>query len=185
MPRLTLIGFRGTGKTTVAAALASRFACGWEDADVVFEQRAGCSVADFFARHGEPAFRDRETELLSELLGTCEGVLATGGGVVLREANRALLSARGRPVVWLDASVDAVRARLSSDPTTAARRPALTGGDPFAEVERLMSERHPLYASVADFRVDTSSMESEAVVEKIAGWIASWLPGQADTDGGR
>lgn len=173
MPRLTLVGFRGTGKTTIASLLASRLGCDWQDADVVFERRGGVTVADFFASHGEPAFRDRETELLGELLATCDGVLATGGGVVVREANRLLLANSGRPVVWLDATPERVRERLAADPATVARRPSLTGGDPFAEIERLLREREPFYAAVSDLRVDTSRMPPEAVVDRIAAWLES------------
>ncbi len=176
MPRLTLVGFRGTGKTTVASAVASRLGCEWRDADVAFERQAGVTVAEFFASHGEPAFRDRETELLSGLLATCEGVLATGGGVVVREANRRLLADRGRPVVWLDATPESVRQRLEADPTTAARRPSLTGGDPFAEVERLLREREPLYAEVAELRMDRSGLAADAVTDRILAWLASHRP---------
>jgi shikimate kinase len=173
MPRLTLVGFRGTGKTTVASAVASRLGCDWQDADVAFERQAGLTVAEFFASHGEPAFRDRETELLSRLLATCDGVLATGGGVVVREANRRLLVERGRPIVWLDATSESVRRRLEADPSTAMRRPSLTGGDPFAEVERLLRDREPLYAEVADLRIDTSHISPQEVVDRIAAWIGS------------
>lgn len=171
MPRLTLVGFRGTGKTTVASALASRLGCDWQDADVAFERQSGVTVADFFASHGEPAFRDRETELLAHLLSTCAGVLATGGGVVVREVNRRLLAEHGRPVVWLDATPESVRARLAADPATAARRPSLTGDGPFTEVERLLREREPCYAAVADLRIDTSRLAAGAVVERIVAWL--------------
>lgn len=171
MPRLTLVGFRGTGKTTVASLLASRLGCDWQDADVAFERQSGVTVAEFFASHGEPAFRDRETDLLARLLSTCTGVLATGGGVVVREANRLLLTESGRPVVWLDATPERVRERLAVDPATAVRRPSLTGDDPFAEVEQLLREREPFYAAVSDLRVDTSRLSPEAVVEQIVAWL--------------
>lgn len=173
MPRLTLVGFRGTGKSTVAEAVASRFGCGWHDADVEFERRFGGSVAGFFAAHGEQAFRDREEELLEQLLGGCAGVLSTGGGVVLRPGNRRRLLERGRPIVWLDASAEAVRSRLARDPSTSGRRPSLTGDDPFAEVEKLLAEREPLYAEVADLRLDTTDSSPEAVVVRIVDWLGT------------
>ena len=171
MPRVTLVGFRGTGKTTVAGMVASRLGCGWHDADAEFERRYGGSVAGFFATHGEQAFRDREEELLEQLLGGCPGVLSTGGGVVLRERNRRRLLDRGRPVVWLDASAAAVRSRLAKDPSTAERRPSLTGDDPFAEVTRLLAERELLYAEVADLRLDTTDLPPETVVVRILDWL--------------
>lgn len=182
MPRITLVGFRGTGKTTVAASLAARLGCGWRDADAAFEERFGVAVTEFFARHGEPAFRDRESELLSDLVDECVGVLSTGGGVVVREVNRRLLVGRGRPVVWLDASPEAVRHRLAADPVTAARRPSLTGDDPVVEAERLLREREPLYASVADLRLDTSLLTVEEVVGRIEKWLGSRPPARERHD---
>jgi shikimate kinase len=134
MPRITLIGYRGTGKTTVAERLARRLSCSWSDADAVLEEKIGCSIAALVRDRGEPAFRDEESLVLEQLLSGFPGVLATGGGVVLRPANRAALRGCGRPVVWLTASADVVRGRLALDPTTASRRPGLTGGDPLAEV---------------------------------------------------
>lgn len=173
MPRLTLVGFRGTGKSTVAEAVASTLGCGWHDADVEFERRFGGSVAGFFATHGEQAFRDREEQLLEQLLRSCPGVLSTGGGVVLRPRNRQLLLDRGRPIVWLDASAETVRSRLAKDPSTSERRPSLTGDDPFAEVDQLLAEREALYAEVADLRLDTTGVPPEAVVVRIVDWLGT------------
>ncbi|NBP79936.1 shikimate kinase, partial [bacterium] len=91
MPRVTLIGYRGVGKTSVARQLADRIGCAWCDADVELERRQGRSIADIITQDGEPAFRDAEERLLIDLLADFDGVLATGGGVVLREVNRTLL----------------------------------------------------------------------------------------------
>src|SRR5262245_25909137 len=93
LSRLFLIGPRGSGKTTVAALVAGRLGWDWVDADTVLERRAGMSVRAVFAAEGEPGFRDRESAVLAELCRLGRHVIATGGGVVLREPNRQLLRA--------------------------------------------------------------------------------------------
>ena len=179
MPRVTLIGYRGTGKSTVAAALASRLGCGWQDADSVLEERLGCTIATLVRDRGEPAFRDAEAAILVDLLGSEPGVLSTGGGVVLRPENRRLLRERGRPVIWLTAPAGVIRSRLAADPTTPDRRPPLTGRDPLAEVEDALTAREPLYRECADIAFDTAASPPDDVAERIIAWLAS------DGGGGR
>jgi shikimate kinase len=170
MPRLTLVGYRGTGKSTVGALLARRLGCGWADADVVLEERVGCTIAAIVRDRGEPAFRDVESAVLGDLLARDDLVLATGGGVVLRAENRRLLVERGRPVVWLQAPADVIRARLAADPTTRDRRPALAGGDPLAEVEGALAAREPLYRECADLAVDAATEDPTAIADRILAW---------------
>lgn len=172
MPRVTLIGYRGTGKTTVAALLAERLGCAWLDADVRLEEKLGCSIAAFIGARGEPAFRDEEAALLGELLEHFPGVVATGGGVVLRPANRELLRRLGRPVVWLTAPAGVIRGRLAADPTTQSRRPALAGGDPLAEVAQALSDREPLYRACADVVIDGAVDPPSIVAERIIARLA-------------
>jgi shikimate kinase len=186
MPRITLIGYRGTGKSTVAALLGDRLGCGWCDADLVLEHQVGCSIAALVRSRGESAFRDAETTVLAELLDRFPGVVATGGGAVLRVENRALLRGVGRPVVWLTAPAEVIRRRLAADPTTADRRPALaastTGGlvghgDPLAEVDAALVQREPLYRECADFQVDTAAASSIAVADQVVAWLGrGWTP---------
>lgn len=195
MPCVTLIGYRGTGKSTVAALLAERLACGWCDADVVLERTIGRSIASLVRERGEPAFRDEEAAVLVELLGSVGGVLSTGGGVVLRTENREALQASGRPLVWLTATADVIRRRLAADPTTAARRPALAQppagdrpeqGDPLAEVAAALADREPLYRACADFQIDTSIATPDAVAARIVAWLRTeWSThaGNASRDG--
>lgn len=171
MPLVTLIGYRGTGKSTVARLLAERLTAPWVDADAVLEERLGCTITALVGERGEAAFRDAEAEVLADLLGTFRGVLATGGGVVVREANRRLLADRGRPVVWLTAPVAVIRQRLAADPVTADRRPALHGNDVLAEVEAMVREREPLYRSCADYSIDTAPHSPAAVVGQIVAWL--------------
>lgn len=174
MPRVTLIGYRGTGKSTVAALLGETLGCGWCDADAELERKLGVTIAKLVREAGEPRFRDEEETVLADLLRRFPGVVATGGGVVLRPANRALLRRAGRPVVWLTATAEAVKRRLAADPTTADRRPALAapgGGDPLAEVETTLAYREPLYRECADVRFDTSAMPPRETVARIVSWL--------------
>jgi len=192
MPRITLIGYRGTGKSTVAALLGDRLGCGWCDADTRLEQRAGCSIAALVASRGEPAFRDLEETVLAELVAGFPGVLSTGGGAVLRAGNREVLRRSGRPVVWLTATADVVRARLAADPGTADRRPALSraaagsaaAGDPLAEVAETLLAREPLYRRCADLRVDTSRASPADVAAEIVAWLGNaWVARPGETGG--
>lgn len=176
MPRITLIGYRGTGKSTVAALVAARLGCRWTDADEVLERKHGCTIAGFIRDRGEPAFRAAETEVLADLLAAADGVVATGGGVVTMPENRRLLRRLGRPVVWLTAQADVVRHRLAADPSTADRRPALAGVDPFAEVEATIAAREPLYRECADLEIDTARSAPESLAEVIVHWLDSRRP---------
>lgn len=178
MPRITLIGYRGTGKSTVASRLAALLGCGVDDADEALEKRVGCSIAVLIRDRGEPAFRDEESRVLADLLDRRGGVLSTGGGVVLRPANRELLRGRGRPVVWLTASPAVVHDRIAADPATPERRPSLVGpdgttpADLMADVTAALATREPLYRECADVAIDTSSEPPDAVARRIVAWLA-------------
>jgi shikimate kinase len=156
-----LVGYRGTGKTTVARLLAHHLGWQWLDADDVLERRAGLSIRQVFEAEGEAGFRRRESAILEELCGLRQHVIATGGGVVQSAANRERLKAAGR-VVWLTADVQTIRRRLENDRTTAERRPALTVGG-LAEIKELLRAREPLYRAVANLTVDTSGRTPEEV----------------------
>lgn len=163
--RVFLIGYRGTGKSTVARLLAERLGWAWSDADALLETRAGLSVRQIFASEGEAGFRERESLLLAELCGMERLVIATGGGVILRPANRELIRAGGI-AVWLTADPSTLWDRLEGDATTAERRPTLTVGGR-AEVEQLLRDREPHYRACAHFAVDTVGRSPEHVAEEI------------------
>lgn len=162
---IVLIGYRGTGKTTVARLLARRLGWDWADADAELEARHGRSVRQIFAEEGEAGFRDKEAALLAELCGRPRQVLATGGGVVLREANRERLRAAGLRV-WLTADPDTIWRRLQQDATTAQRRPALTVGGR-EEVVELLRAREPLYRDCADLRIATDHRDPDTIAHEI------------------
>jgi shikimate kinase len=161
----------------VAALLGDRLRVPWLDADAVLEARAGAPVAAIVAGRGEAALRDLESEVLRDLLPAFAGVVATGGGVVLRPENRALLREAGRPVVWLTAPAEVIRGRLAADPLTATRRPALAGRDPLDEVAEACAVREPLYRETADVAFDTRQASPDAVAAEIIAWLDSGTGG--------
>ena len=155
---LTLIGYRATGKTTLARLLAERLGWDWIDADVEIERRAGKTITRIFAEQGEPAFRDLEAEVIAELCRRDRLVLAAGGGAPLRPASRQAMRQAG-PVVWLTAQPETILARMSTDATSAVRRPKLTDRKPLDEIVQLLQTREPIYRESAHLVVDTEGKE--------------------------
>ena len=172
---LALIGYRGSGKTTVAEHLAHRLRWHWLDADAEIESRAGKSIADIFSQDGEHAFRTLETAVLSHLLHCSNTILALGGGAVLREENRRHLrevcAAGGGKVIWLKASPETLWRRIQADTTTAARRPNLTVAGGLNEIHELLAHREDLYRQCADHTIDTDGKALDQVASEIAALI--------------
>jgi shikimate kinase len=164
-----LVGYRGTGKSTVARVLAARLGWEWRDADAVLESKNGRSITDIFEKDGEPKFREMEAAVLVELCQLSRVVIATGGGVVLREENRELMRRTGR-VIWLTANLDTIWTRMQSDAAEGRPRPALTVGGR-AEIEELLRVREPLYRACAEFSVETANRTTEEIVQQIVSRI--------------
>jgi len=167
-PNLVLVGPMGAGKTSIGKRLAERFGLAFFDADREIESQTGADVSTIFDCEGEPGFRARERAMLAELLEDRGRLVATGGGAVLDEGNRALLRERGF-VVHLHADVEAQVARLARDRT----RPLLQRPDREAVLEALAAERAPLYAEVADLSYDTSRQSCTEAAEALAGLLAT------------
>lgn len=144
MTRLFLIGPMGSGKTTVGRFLARRLDLEFLDLDQEIERRCGVDVSVIFDIEGESGFRTRETNMLDELTRRDGILLATGGGTVLSQANREMLSSRGL-VVWLKTSVGQQLRRLERD----QRRPLLQAPDRETRLESLAEARNPLYRDCA------------------------------------
>lgn len=151
---LILIGYRGTGKTTLAKPLAARLDWTAVDADVELERRAGRTIRQIFDEGGESEFRRLERETLVELLGRERLVIAAGGGAIIDADTRRDFKAAG-PVVWLKASVATIEQRLYGDATTEQRRPNLTSSGGRQEIEQLLTQREPLYRECATLEVST------------------------------
>jgi shikimate kinase len=164
-PPIFLIGPRGSGKSTIARLLAQRLGWDWVDADDVLELRHGKAIRAIFAEEGEGGFRDKEAAVLVELCGRRRCVVSTGGGVVVREANRVLLRNSGC-VVWLTADAATLWRRLQEDARTGERRPVLTVGGQ-AEVEDLLHVRERWYRECAHLAVRTEGRSPEAVADEI------------------
>jgi shikimate kinase len=168
--RLALIGPRGSGKSATGRALTRWVDAPFVDADQELQRRAGKTIAAIFADEGEAGFRDREEALLAEILTWPAFVLSTGGGVVLREANRQRLATLPL-VVWLSAEPAILWQRIQADHASVSTRPNLAGGG-LAEVEQVVAARQPLYASVATHRIETTDLRPDEVLTAVLALVA-------------
>lgn len=166
--KIILIGYRATGKTSLAAILGKRYDIAAVDTDPLIEQEAGKTIRQIFADDGETVFRDIEAQVVAKVLASPEPkVIATGGGVPLRVSSRALLKESGI-VFWLTASAETIFRRMYGDETTADRRPALTGRGPLEEIEFLLEQRADAYRDAADMTIDTENRDLETIAGEIA-----------------
>lgn len=165
---LFLVGMMAAGKTTLGRCLANSLRRQFLDSDLEIERRTGADVAWIFDVEGEEGFRDREQKVLDELTRRSGVVLATGGGAVLREANRDNLRARGT-VVYVKADVDQIVERTRRD----RGRPLLQGGDLRDRVTALVREREHLYRETAHMVCRTRGRSSKMLAEEILKALAS------------
>jgi len=176
---VTLIGYRGTGKTSVAGPLAARLGFEAIDADAEIEHRARRTIRQIFAEAGEPAFRALEHEVMAELLGRNRLVIAAGGGAVLDRETRARIEAAG-PAVWLRASVETIERQVAGDAATRDRRPDLTASGGRREIEEMLAIREPIYRRCATITVDIDGRTIDEIVEEI---LVGLSPGLQEGEG--
>ena len=157
-----LVGLMGAGKTTIGRQLARTLKIPFYDSDKAIEERTGVDIPTIFEFEGEEGFRNREQKMLQQLTEIKGIVMATGGGAVLREENRQLLSENGF-VIYLHCDVDKLLERTRRD----SQRPLLNTQDPKERLESLFEQRKPLYTSIADFTIDTGILQSKDVVTQI------------------
>lgn len=160
---IILIGFMGSGKTSVGIRLSYGMKRTLLDTDKWIEQRQKMSVSEIFAQKGEAAFRQMETDCIKELLVTVKGqIISVGGGLPMKQENRELLRQLGT-VYYLQVTPEAVYERLKRDTT----RPLLQVADPKARIRELLAERAPIYESCADCVIDVTGKEFDEIMGEI------------------
>ncbi len=167
---IVLVGMMGSGKSTVGRRLAARLRLPFVDADHEIEQRhGGMTIAEIFAVHGEPYFRDGEARVIAALLDSGPQVLATGGGAFLREDTRERIRGKGVSI-WLKAEGDVILRRVKKR----ADRPLLQTADPAATIERRSAERSPVYR-LADLTISSRDVAHDKIVDECLDALHAYL----------
>ena len=165
---MVLVGLMGSGKSILGKQLASRLSLELVDLDDSIVAQVGKTIPEIFKDEGEEAFRAWESKVLAEALAQDnEQIIATGGGAVLSAENRVLMK-QGGHVIWLDASPEVLAQRIAGD----TNRPLLDDVDPLFKMISLATQRNPLYAEVADLRVDTEKLSDKEAVAKIINFLS-------------
>lgn len=166
MKNIYLIGFMGTGKSTVGTMLAETLGTKCIEMDELIQKRQQMSITEIFDAFGERYFRDLETELLHSLVDEEQIVVSCGGGSVLRNENAEIMKQSGR-IILLTASPETVYKRVRDSKT----RPILNGHMSIAEIRSLMEKRKVRYDAVADVKIATDEKSAEAICAEIVQWI--------------
>ena len=162
-PHLILIGFMGSGKTSIGRGLSYKLRRAFHDTDRMIEEKEGMSISEIFASKGEGAFRQMETEVLREIRDDRIGrIYSLGGGTPVRMGNQPLIKKCGT-VCYLRITAEEVYERLKGDTT----RPLLQCDDPLSRIRELIAKRGPAYERCADIIVDTGSISRNQVMEAI------------------
>lgn len=172
LPLVVLTGFRATGKTAVGKILADLLGYRFIDTDEVITGLLGCSIAESVERDGWQPFRDIEEDVLKELAGEENAVVATGGGAVLHRKTWQKLYNQAF-VIWLRADVATILSRLGADVKTAMQRPSLSGQDQETEIVALLAEREPMYRAGADMIIDTENSTPQRLAATIFSTVIS------------
>ncbi|ETR68206.1 MAG: Shikimate kinase [Candidatus Magnetoglobus multicellularis str. Araruama] len=160
---ISLIGYRGTGKSVVAEILSNRLQMKSIGMDARIVEKAGKSIPDIVDSQGWTAFRDMESDVVRELTALDNIIIDTGGGVIERSENINTMKANAC-IFWLKASTQTIVSRIQGD----TERPSLTGEKSFTdEVDEVLKRRTPIYASAAQYEIDTEHLSPEQVADKI------------------
>lgn len=167
---ITIIGYRGSGKTSIARPLAAKL--GWKsiDSDDVIEEKAKKSIREIFEDKGEPHFRMLEKEVMKDLLQEKELIIAAGGGAILDQESREIMKNSGA-VIWLQASVEDLSKRIAADSQTSSRRPGLTPLGVQDEISQVLHDREPMYRDAATFIIDTTQKSPAEIVSEALQFI--------------
>ena len=167
---VVLIGYRGTGKTTVGRVLAEKLGRPFYDADTYLEVKCGRTISDMVAMEGWAFFRQREKEVIEELASLDNCVIATGGGAVMNDENVTALRRHGQ-FILLTADIPTMVSRIRADNASHEQRPDLLGVDIIEETKTVLKERMPVYKNVANFIVDTTESTVEEVVATVGALV--------------
>lgn len=171
---IVLIGYRCTGKTSVGKKLAGMLKIPFYDTDDLIKKETGAAIMELVAKKGWPFFRAKEREVIARLAELEGSVLALGGGAVRDVRNFDRLKRNG-VFVWLRADTEVIAARMGCDPGSPEQRPSLTNSDPVAEIGDVLRQRLPDYEKAADFSIDTSAIDIDAVAGSIREWLDNRL----------
>ncbi len=164
---MVLIGYRGTGKSTVGKMLAARLGRELISTDAEIVKRAKRSIPEIVAQQGWEYFRDVESAVCQDLAGRDQLVIDTGGGVVLRPQNVEVLKRNGK-LIWLTATIETITSRIGGD----TQRPSLTGTKTFVEeIAEVLQDRMPKYKASADYVIQTDDRSIPQVVETILAFM--------------
>lgn len=167
---IVLVGFMGTGKTSVGVKLADALDMNFIDTDDLIEKNSHKSISDIFAHKGEEYFRNLESQVVDKVCKLKGYVIATGGGIVKREKNVEKLKTTG-VIFCLSATPEIILQRTSDY----NHRPLLQVEDPLSHIKKMLNEREPFYAC-ADYKIDTSNISIDQVVEKIINILRCFFP---------
>jgi shikimate kinase len=165
---MILLGYRGSGKTTIGRRLAEQLHMPFIDTDDLITAMADCSIREIFEQKGESYFRDLESEAVREVCAQ-SAIIALGGGAVMREQNRTHLIASPHRRVYLRCDAQSLHDRIHADPRTAQNRPSLTHlGGGIEEIRSLLAILEPLYRAVMTDEVDVTSLSTAQVAQQLA-----------------
>lgn len=171
-----LIGYRGSGKSTVGKVLAHRLDRPFVDTDDLIESESGMTIKEIFATRGEPWFRDLEAKIVSEVSRRpLPSIVSLGGGAILRESTQTVLKATGK-CIWLSATAEFLFQRIQSDESTALRRPNLSQSGGFSEVADILRKRMPIYERLSDLTVSVEGKTPDQIGDEISVCVNSDKP---------
>ena len=163
---IVLIGYRGSGKSTVGSKLAARLKRRFVDTDNLIEERKGIPISNIVKSHGWDHFRKIEKAIIEKISKGNHLIIAPGGGAVLDADNVKILRRNGF-IIWLKADQQTLLKRIQKDQASRIRRPTLTGKGTLKEIEETLSQREPFYEEASEVQIDTSMLAADAVVESI------------------